>query len=102
MAREKIRIKLRGYDYELVDSSVKKIVDSARDSRAKISGPIPLPTQRRVYAVLRSPHVNKKSMEHFERRIHTRLLDIKEPTSETINALMDIELPTGIDIEIKL
>jgi small subunit ribosomal protein S10 len=102
MAREKIRIKLRGYDYELVDSSVKKIVDSARESRAKISGPIPLPTQRRVYAVLRSPHVNKKSMEHFERRIHTRLLDIKEPTSETINALMDIELPTGIDIEIKL
>jgi len=102
MAREKIRIKLRGYDYELVDSSVKKIVDSARDSRAKISGPIPLPTQRRVYAVLRSPHVNKKSMEHFERRIHSRLLDIKEPTSETINALMDIELPTGIDIEIKL
>ncbi len=102
MAREKIRIKLRGYDYELVDSSVKRIVDSARDSRAKISGPIPLPTQRRVYAVLRSPHVNKKSMEHFERRIHTRLLDIKEPTSETINALMDIELPTGIDIEIKL
>jgi small subunit ribosomal protein S10 len=102
MAREKIRIKLRGYDFELVDSSVKKIVDSAKDSRAKISGPIPLPTQRRVYAVLRSPHVNKKSMEHFERRIHSRLLDIKEPTSETINALMDIELPTGIDIEIKL
>jgi len=100
MAREKIRIKLRGYDHELVDSSVKKIVDSAKETRAKISGPIPLPTERRVYTVLRSPHV--KSMEHFERRIHSRLLDIKEPTSETINALMDIELPTGIDIEIKL
>jgi len=102
MAREKIRIKLRGYDHELVDSSIKKIVESAKQTRAKIAGPVPLPTKRRIYTVLRSPHVNKKSMEHFERRIHTRLLDIKEPTSETINALMDIELPTGIDIEIKL
>jgi len=102
MAREKIRIKLRGYDHELVDSSIKKIVDSAKQTRAKIAGPVPLPTRRRIYTVLRSPHVNKKSMEHFERRIHTRLLDIREPTSETINALMDIELPTGIDIEIKL
>jgi len=102
MAREKIRIKLRGYDHELVDSSIKKIVDSAKQTRAKIAGPVPLPTKRRIYTVLRSPHVNKKSMEHFERRIHTRLLDIREPTSETINALMDIELPTGIDIEIKL
>ena len=102
MAREKIRIKLRGYDHELVDSSIRKIVDSAKQTRAKIAGPVPLPTKRRIYTVLRSPHVNKKSMEHFERRIHTRLLDIKEPTSETINALMDIELPTGIDIEIKL
>jgi len=102
MAREKIRIKLRGYDHELVDSSIKKIVESAKQTRAKIAGPVPLPTKRRIYTVLRSPHVNKKSMEHFERRIHTRLLDIKEPTSETINALMYIELPTGIDIEIKL
>ena len=102
MAREKIRIKLRGYDHELVDSSIRKIVDSAKQTRAKIAGPVPLPTKRRIYTVLRSPHVNKKSMEHFERTIHTRLLDIKEPTSETINALMDIELPTGIDIEIKL
>ncbi len=102
MAREKIRIKLRGYDHELVDSSIRKIVDSAKQTRAKIAGPVPLPTKRRIYTVLRSPHVNKKSMEHFERRIHTRLLDIKEPTSETINALMDIELPSGIDIEIKL
>jgi small subunit ribosomal protein S10 len=102
MAREKIRIKLRGYDHELVDSSVRKIVQAAQESRAKIVGPVPLPTRKRIYTVLRSPHVNKKSMEHFERRIHTRLLDIKEPTSETINALMDIALPTGIDIEIKL
>jgi len=102
MAREKIRIKLRGYDHELVDSSVRKIVQAAQESRAKIVGPIPLPTRKRIYTVLRSPHVNKKSMEQFERRIHTRLLDIKEPTSETINALMDIALPTGIDIEIKL
>jgi len=102
MAREKIRIKLRGYDHELVDSSIRKIVESAKETRAQISGPIPLPVERRVYTVLRSPHIDKRSMEHFERRIHTRLLDIKEPTSETINSLMDIELPTGIDIEIKL
>lgn len=102
MAREKIRIKLRGYDHELVESSIRRIVEAATETRAKISGPIPLPTQRRVYTVLRSPHIDKRSMEHFERRIHTRLLDIKEPTSETINSLMDIELPTGIDIEIKL
>lgn len=102
MAREKIRIKLKGYDYEIVDKSVEKIITTARDTRAKISGPVPLPTERKLYTVLRSPHVNKTSMEHFERRIHKRLIDIKEPTSETINALMDIELPTGIDVEIKL
>ncbi|MFP4589446.1 MAG: 30S ribosomal protein S10 [Candidatus Acetothermia bacterium] len=102
MAREKIRIKLKGYDHELVDRSVDKIIDTAQETRAKISGPVPLPTKRKLYTVLRSPHVNKNSMEHFERRIHKRLIDIKEPTSETINALMDIELPTGIDVEIKL
>jgi len=102
MAREKIRIKLKGYDHELVDRSVERIVDTAKETRAKISGPVPLPTERKLYTVLRSPHVNKNSMEHFERRIHNRLIDIKEPTSETINALMDIELPTGIDVEIKL
>ena len=102
MAREKIRIKLKGYDYEIVDKSVEKITDTARETRAKISGPVPLPTERKLYTELRSPHVNKTSMEHFERRIHKRLIDIKEPTSETINALMDIELPTGIDVEIKL
>lgn len=102
MAREKIRIKLKGYDHELVDRSVEKIIGTAQETRAKISGPVPLPTERKLYTVLRSPHVNKNSMEHFERRIHKRLIDIKEPTSETINALMDIELPTGIDVEIKL
>lgn len=102
MAREKIRIRLRGYDHELVDEAMRRIVRTAVETRAKISGPIPLPTEVRRYTVLRSPHVNKKSMEHFERRIHKRLLDIREPTSETINALMDIELPTGIDIEVKL
>ncbi len=102
MAREKIRIKLKGYDHELVDRSVDKIVTTAEETRAKISGPVPLPTERKLYTVLRSPHVNKTAMEHFERRIHNRLIDIHEPTSETINALMDIELPTGIDVEIKL
>jgi small subunit ribosomal protein S10 len=102
MAREKIRIRLKGYDHELVDEAMRRIVKTATETRAKIAGPIPLPTEVHRYTVLRSPHVNKKSMEHFERRVHKRLIDIREPTSETINALMDIELPTGIDIEVKL
>ncbi len=102
MAREKIRIRLKGYDHELVDEAMRRIVKTALDTRAKISGPIPLPTEVRRYTVLRAPFIYKKSMEHFERRVHKRLLDIREPTSETINALMDIELPTGIDIEVKL
>ncbi|HED04769.1 MAG TPA: 30S ribosomal protein S10 [Candidatus Fraserbacteria bacterium] len=102
MAREKIRIRLRGYDHEVVDEAMRRLVKTASETRAKIVGPIPLPTEIKRYCVLRSPHVNKNSMEHFERRIHKRLLDIREPTSETINALMDIELPTGIDIEVKL
>jgi small subunit ribosomal protein S10 len=102
MAREKIRIRLRGYDHELVDEAMRRLVRTATETRAKIVGPIPLPTEIRRYTVLRSPHVNKGSMEAFERRVHKRLLDIREPTSETINALMDIELPTGIDIEVKL
>lgn len=102
MAREKIRIRIQGYDHELVDEAVRKIVDVVKPTRARISGPIPLPTRRRVYTVLRSPHVDKRSMEHFERKVHRRLLDINEPTSATINALMDVELPAGIDIEIKL
>ena len=102
MAREKIRIRIQSYDHELVDAAVRKIVDTARATRAKVAGHIPLPTKRRLYTVLRSPHVDKRSMEHFERKIHRRLIDIREPTSETINALMEVELPTGIDIEIKL
>jgi len=99
---QKIRIRLKGYDHATVDRSAREIVRTAKHTGARVSGPVPLPTKRSVYTVLRSPHIDKRSMEHFERRIHTRLLDIKEPTSETINALMDIELPTGIDIEIKL
>ncbi|MEN3010272.1 MAG: 30S ribosomal protein S10 [Candidatus Bipolaricaulaceae bacterium] len=102
MAREKIRIRIKGYDHELVDEAVRRIVEAVRPTRAKISGPIPLPTERRLYTVLRSPHVDKRSMEHFELKIHKRLLDIKEPTAATINALMDVELPAGIDVEIKL
>jgi small subunit ribosomal protein S10 len=102
MAREKIRIRLQSYDHELVDQAVRKIVDTARATRATVAGPIPVPTVRRLYTVLRSPHVDKRSMEHFERKVHRRLIDIREPTTETINALMEVELPTGIDIEIKL
>ncbi|MCD5407815.1 30S ribosomal protein S10 [Candidatus Bipolaricaulota bacterium] len=102
MAREKIRIRIQGYDHEIVDAAVRKIMETAKATRAKVAGPIPLPTERRLYTVLRSPHVDKRSMEHFERKVHRRLIDIREPTSETINALMEVELPTGIDIEIKL
>ncbi len=102
MARKRIRIKVRGYDHNLVDNAVRKVVTATKETRAQIVGPIPLPTRKRIYTVLRSPHIDKRSMEHFERRVHARLIDIKEPTSETINALMDIELPTGIDIEIKV
>ncbi|HID08788.1 TPA: 30S ribosomal protein S10 [Candidatus Micrarchaeota archaeon] len=102
MPRDKIRIKLKSYDHELVDLAVRKIVERALATRAKVVGPIPLPTERRLYTVLRSPHVDKRSMEHFERKVHKRLIDIVEPTAETINALMEIELPTGIDVEIKL
>ncbi|MGC9529715.1 MAG: 30S ribosomal protein S10 [Candidatus Bipolaricaulaceae bacterium] len=102
MAREKIRIRLQSYDHELVDTAVRKIVDTATATRAKVAGPIPLPTRQRLYTVLRSPHVDKRSMEHFERKVHRRLIDIRVPTAETINALMEVELPTGIDIEIKL
>ncbi|HBR10517.1 30S ribosomal protein S10 [Candidatus Bipolaricaulota bacterium] len=102
MARKRIRIKVRGYDHSLVDNAVRKVVTATSETRAQIVGPIPLPTEKRIYTVLRSPHIDKRSMEHFERRVHTRLIDIKEPTSETINALMDIELPTGIDIAIKV
>ena len=102
MARQTIRIRLKGYDFRILDQSAGKIVDTARRAGAYVSGPIPLPTERQVYCVLRSPHVDKKSREHFEIRTHKRLIDILDPAPETVNALMQLDLPAGVDIEIKL
>ena len=100
--RERIRIRLRAYDHRLLDQSAQEILQTAKRTGAKVSGPIPLPTKISKQTVLRSPHVDKKSREQFEMRIHKRLLDILEPTPKTIDALMRLDLPAGIDVEIKL
>ena len=100
--QQKIRIRLKAYDHEIVDQSTKQIVETAQRTGARVSGPIPLPTQRSLYCVIRSPHVNKDSREHFEIRTHKRLIDILEPTPATVDALMGMDLPAGVDIEIKL
>ncbi|MBI3393375.1 MAG: 30S ribosomal protein S10 [Nitrospirae bacterium] len=102
MTHQKIRIRLKGFDHRLLDQSVQEIVDTARRTGAKISGPIPLPTRINRYTVLRSPHVDKKSREQFEIRTYKRLIDILEPTPQTIDALMKIDLSAGVDVEIKL
>ncbi|MFO7760087.1 MAG: 30S ribosomal protein S10 [Thermodesulfobacteriota bacterium] len=102
MQTEKIRIRLKGYDHKLIDQSTLEIVDTAKRTGAVIAGPIPLPTKVNKYCVLRSPHVDKKSREHFEMRTHKRLLDILEPTQQTIDSLMKLELSAGVDVEIKL
>jgi len=102
VAGQKIRIRLKAYDHELIDKSTKKIVDTAKRTGADIAGPVPLPTERSLYCVIRSPHVNKDSREHFEMRIHKRLIDILEPTPKTVDSLMRLDLPAGVDIEIKL
>jgi small subunit ribosomal protein S10 len=102
MPEQKIRIKLKAYDHRILDQSVSEIVDTARRTGASVVGPIPLPTGLNRYTVLRSPHVDKKSREQFEIRTHKRLLDILEPTSETVDALMKLDLSAGVDIEIKL
>jgi small subunit ribosomal protein S10 len=98
---QKIRIKLRAYDHEIIDRSAKKIVETVEKSGAKVSGPIPLPNKRNVYCVIRSPHVDKDSREHFEIRVHKRLIDIIDPTPKTVDLLMRLSLPAGVDIEIK-
>jgi small subunit ribosomal protein S10 len=98
---QKIRVRLRAFDVELIDQSTKSIVSAVERAGAKVSGPVPLPTKIQKFTVLRSPHVNKKSREQFEMRTHKRLIDIINPTSETINALMKLELPAGVDVEIK-
>jgi len=99
---QKIRIRLKAYDHRLLDQSVEEIVDTAKRTGAKIVGPIPLPTIINKYCVLRSPHVDKKSREQFEIRTHKRLLDILEPTEQTVDALMKLDLSAGVDVEIKL
>jgi small subunit ribosomal protein S10 len=99
---QKIRIKLRSYDHQMIDRSAADIVRAARDTGAAVRGPVPLPTRRRVYTVLRSPHVDKKSREQFEMRIHKRLIDIVKSTQQTIDALMKLDLPAGVHVEIKM
>ena len=96
-----IRIKLKGYDHRILDQSAAEIVESARRTGAQVSGPVPLPTKREVYTVLRSPHVDKKSREQFQMKTHKRLLDIVNPTSKTVDALRKLDLPAGVDVEIK-
>ncbi len=101
MANPRIRIKLRAFDHRSLDSSATKIVDTVRRTGANVAGPVPLPTRIRRFCVLRGPFVDKDSREHFEIRTHSRLIDIKAPTRSTIDSLMHLDLPTGIDIEIK-
>lgn len=102
MAKQKIRIRLKAYEHRILDQSADKIVETAKRTGAIISGPIPLPTERTIYTVLRSPHKFKDSREQFEMRTHKRLIDIVNPTPKTVDSLMKLDLPSGVDIEIKL
>ena len=102
MAKEKIRIRIKGYDHALVDQASEKIVDTAKRTGARVSGPVPLPTEREVVTILRAVHKYKYSREQFEIRTHKRLIDILRPSNKTVEALMSLELPAGVDIEIKL
>ncbi len=102
MTSDKIRIRLKAFDHKLLDQSVQEILDAAKRTGARVSGPIPLPTEINRFCVLRSPHVDKKSREHFEMRTHKRMLDILDPTQQTIDALMKLDLSAGVDVEIKL
>lgn len=101
MASGKIRIKLRAYDHRMLDQSLSEIINTARKTGSKIAGPVLLPTRRKLYTVLRSPHVDKKSREQFEMRIHKRLVDILDPTPQTVDALLKLDLPAGVDVEIR-
>jgi len=100
--QQKIRIRLKAFDHKILDQSAEKIVETAKRTGAAVAGPIPLPTERNIYTILRSPHVNKDSREQFEMRTHKRLIDIVDPTPKTVDALMGLDLPAGVDIEIKL
>ncbi len=100
--QQKVRIRLKAFDHKLLDQSSVKIVETAKKNGVQVSGPIPLPTQKSVYTILRSPHVNKDSREQFEMRTHKRLIDILNPNPKAIDALMHLDLPSGVEIEIKL
>ena len=100
--KEKIRIRLRGYDAQLVDTAAEKIVETAKRTGARVSGPIPLPTEKEIVPILRAVHKYKDSREQFETRTHKRLIDILKPSNKTVEALMSLQLPAGVDIEIKL
>ncbi len=102
MANQKIRIKLKAYEHSLIDQAAERIVETAKRTGAGVSGPIPLPTQKEIVTILRSPHKHKDSREQFEMRTHKRLIDIVSPTPRTVESLMKLDLPAGVDIEIKL
>ncbi|HAZ6115161.1 TPA: 30S ribosomal protein S10 [Staphylococcus aureus] len=102
MAKQKIRIRLKAYDHRVIDQPAEKIVETAKRSGADVSGPIPLPTEKSVYTIIRAVHKYKDSREQFEQRTHKRLIDIVNPTPKTVDALMGLNLPSGVDIEIKL
>ena len=102
MANTRIRIKLKAYEHNLIDQSAAKIVDTARRTGARVSGPIPLPTEKEIITIFRAPHKYKDSREQFEMRTHKRLIDILQPSAKTVDALMKLDLPAGVDIEIKL
>ena len=101
MAEQKIRIRLKAYDHDVIDKSAVRIVETATRTGARVAGPVPLPTEKNVYCVIRSPHKYKDSREHFEMRTHKRLIDIIDPTPKTVDALMRLDLPSGVSIEIK-
>ena len=101
-ANQKIRIKLKAYEHSVIDASAARIVDTAKRSGARVSGPIPLPTEKEIVTILRSPHKHKDSREQFEMRTHKRLIDILEPTPRTVESLTKLDLPAGVEIEIKL
>ena len=100
--KEKIRIRIKGYDHQLVDQSAEKIVQTAKRTGARVSGPVPLPTEKQIVTILRAVHKYKDSREQFEMRTHKRLIDIIKPNQKTIDALMNVELPAGVEIEVKL
>lgn len=102
MATQKIRIKLKSYEHTLIDQSAERIVETAKRTGARVSGPIPLPTEKEIVTILRATHKYKDSREQFERRTHKRLIDVMNPTQKTVEALMSLELPAGVEIEIKL